>query len=191
MSHHAENRRGSSFLAEVIENTPGGERIVHCLQCGSCGGSCPNSADMEHTPRTVIAMISADRRKEALSGNTQWCCVSCYSCTSRCPQEIPITDIMYCLKRLAIRDGLVKHTPAPALAKTFTDLLDKYGRSFEIGIALKYLLLKKPFSLLRMGPMGMGMMARGRMSVLPTKIKNVEQLQAIIQKARQLGGRAS
>jgi heterodisulfide reductase subunit C len=190
MAQHTENRRGSSFLAEVMENTPGGERIVHCLQCGSCGGSCPNGADMQHTPRAVIAMISADQRKEALSTNTMWCCVSCYFCTSRCPQEIPITEIMYCLKRMSIRDGLARHTDAPALAKTFTDLLDKYGRSFELGIALRYLLVKKPFSLLRMGSMGMGMMSRGRMSMLPTKIKNIQQLQAIIQKARQLGGRS-
>jgi heterodisulfide reductase subunit C len=190
MTQHAESRRGSAFLAEVIENTPGGERIVHCLQCGSCGGSCPNGADMQHTPRAVIAMINANQRKEVLSTNTPWCCVSCYFCTSRCPQEIPITDIMYALKRLAIREGMAHGTDAPALAKTFTGLLDKYGRSFEVGIALKYLLLKKPFSLLRMGPMGMGMMARGRMSVFPTKIKNIDQLQAIIQKARQLGGRS-
>jgi len=34
--------------------------------------------------------------------------------------------------------------------------------------------------------MGMGMMSRGRMSVFPTKIKNIAQLQAIIQKAREL-----
>jgi heterodisulfide reductase subunit C len=189
MNQHAENRRGSSFLAEVMENTPGGERIVHCLQCGSCGGSCPNGADMQYTPRAVIAMINADKRQEVLSTNTMWCCVSCYFCTSRCPQEIPITEIMYSLKRLAIRDGLARETDAPALAKTFTDLLDKYGRSFELGIATRYLLFKKPFSLLKMGSMGMGMMARGRMSVFPARIKNIEQLQAIIQKARQLGER--
>ncbi|MBN2579773.1 MAG: 4Fe-4S dicluster domain-containing protein [Pirellulales bacterium] len=191
MTKVAENRRGSSFLAEVIENTPGGERIVHCLQCGSCGGSCPNGADMQHTPRAVIAMINANKRQEVLSTNTPWCCVSCYFCTSRCPQEIPITDIMYCLKRLSIREGLAQNTDATALAKTFTDLLDKYGRSFELGIATRYLLFKKPFSLLRMGPMGMGMMTRGRMAMFPTRIKNIEQLQAIIQKARQLGERTS
>ncbi len=181
-------QRGSSFLHEVIEGTPGGEQIVHCLQCGSCGGSCPNGADMQYTPRALFAMINADERTKVLSSNTMWCCVSCYFCTTRCPQNIPITELMYCLKRLAIRDGLAKDTDAPALAKTFTNLLDRYGRSFELGLASRYYLFNKPLALLRMGPLGLSMFTRGRMSLIPKKIKNIEQLQAIIKKARQLGG---
>jgi heterodisulfide reductase subunit C len=182
--------RGSAFLREVIAGTPGGERLVHCLQCGSCGGSCPNAADMQYTPRTLFALISADKREEVLASNTQWCCVSCYFCTTRCPQKIPITDIMYCLKRLAIRDGLAKDTDAPALAKTFTDLLDKYGRSYELGLASRFYLFNKPLAMLRMGPLGFSMLTRGRMSLVPKRIKNIGQLQAIIAKARQLGGRS-
>jgi heterodisulfide reductase subunit C len=36
-AHIAEKKR--TFLEEVIENTPGGERIAPCLQCGGCGGN--------------------------------------------------------------------------------------------------------------------------------------------------------
>lgn len=178
---------GNDFLEEVIAETPGGERIMHCLQCGSCGGSCPNGADMQYTPRALFALINANKREEVLRSNTMWCCVSCYFCTTRCPQQIPITDIMYALKRLAIRDGLAEDTDAPALAKTFTDLLDRYGRSFEFGLASRYYLFNKPMSMLKMGPMGMSMFTRGRMALTPTKIKKLDQLQAVINKARELG----
>ena len=188
MVTHQGHKPGSAFLAEVIENTPGGERIVHCLQCGSCGGSCPSGADMEHTPRTLFAMISAGRREEVLSANTMWCCVSCYFCTTRCPQKVPITEVMYTLKRLAIRDKLACDDDSPALAKTFTDLVERYGRAYEVGIALFYLGRKKPMSALRAGPMGMSMFFKGRMAILPTKIRQIEQLQAIIKKAREIGG---
>jgi len=188
MTNAAEHLRGAPFLREVIEGTPGGERIVHCLQCGSCGGSCPNGADMQFTPRTLFALINADRREAVLAANTMWCCVSCYFCTTRCPQKIPITDIMYCLKRMAIREGLAKNTDAPALARTFTDLLGRYGRSFELGLASRYYLFNKPLAMLRMGPLGLRMFTRGRMALLPTKIKKLDQLQAIIAKARELGG---
>ncbi len=183
--HHL---RGSAFLHEVISQTPGGERLVHCLQCGSCGGSCPNGADMQYTPRTIFAMIQANQREAVLTSNTMWVCVSCYFCTTRCPQKIPITDIMYTLKRLAIRDGLARHTDAPALAKTFTDLLDRYGRSFELGLASRFYLFNKPWAMLKMGPLGLSMFTRGRMSLIPSKIKRIDQLQAIIRKARELGG---
>ena len=107
-------RKKDSFLAQVIEATPGGERLLHCLQCGSCGGSCPSGADMEYTPRTIFALINAGERERVLAANTMWACVSCYFCTTRCPQEIPITDIMYTLKRMSIAQRLYHDTePRP------------------------------------------------------------------------------
>lgn len=188
MIHVPNDKRGLSFRDEVIAETPGGEQLAHCLQCGSCGGSCPNGPDMDHTPRTLFALINAGQREKVLSANTMWCCVSCYSCTTRCPQKIPITDIMYALKRLALREEMAKGTDAPALARTFTGLLDKYGRSFELGLASRYYLFNKPLSMLKMGPLGLSMFTRGRMSLVPTRIRQLDQLQAIIKKARELGG---
>lgn len=180
--------KGSAFLKEILDDAPGAERIVHCLQCGSCGGSCPNGADMQYTPRAVFALMNAGERERVLTSNTMWCCVSCYLCTTRCPQEIPITDIMYALKRLAIAEGLARDTDAPALAKTFTDMVEKYGRSFELGLASRYYLFNKPLAMLKMGPLGMKMFTRGRMALVPTKIRRLDQLQAIINKAKELGG---
>ncbi len=140
----------------MIEATPGGERLVHCLQCGSCGGSCPSGADMEYTPRTSVAMINAGDRDAVLAANTMWACVSCYFCTTRCPQEIPITDIMYTLKRMSIAEQRYHDTDAPALAKTFTDFVDKYGRSFEFGPGHR-LSPAEPAAagMMKMGPMGL------------------------------------
>ena len=42
--------------------------------------------------------------------------------------------------------------------------------------------------MLKMGPLGLSMFTRGRMALIPTKIRKLDQLQAIIQKAKQLGG---
>ncbi len=179
-------RKKDSFLAQVIEATPRGERLLHCLQCGSCGGSCPSGADMEHTPRTIFALINAGERERVLSANTMWACVSCYFCTTRCPQEVPITDIMYTLKRMSIAQRLYHDTDAPALAKAFTDFVDRYGRSFELGLATSYHLLNRPLQALKMGPMGLAMFRRGRMALAPSNIKNIGQLQAIIRKAKEI-----
>ena len=185
----AENTEGhrSAFMQEVIEATPDGERLMHCLQCGSCGGSCPNGADMQYTPRAIFAMIAGDLREEVLRSNTMWCCVSCYFCTTRCPQEIPITEIMYTLKRKSIAAGLAEGTDAPALARTFTDFVDKYGRSFEFGLASRYYLFNKPMSMFKMGGMGLSMFSRGRIALKPTRIRQLDQLQAIIRKAKEIG----
>ena len=56
---------------------------------------------------------------------------------------------------MSIAERRYKDTDAPALAKTFTDFVDKYGRSFEFGLATGYHLLNRPLSMMKMGPMGL------------------------------------
>ncbi|MCS7237620.1 MAG: 4Fe-4S dicluster domain-containing protein [Thermoguttaceae bacterium] len=181
------NKEGTSFLHQVMAETPRGERLLHCIQCGSCGGSCPNGPDMDYSPRILFALIQAGEREKVLSANTMWMCVSCYYCTTRCPQQIPITDIMYTLKRMSLREGLAKGTDAPALARTFVHYLATYGRAFELGLATRFYLFNKPLAMVKMGPLGLKMLAHGRMSLMPKRIRNIGQLQAIIAKAQDLG----
>lgn len=178
------------FFQDVMDATPHGERIRTCLQCGTCSGSCPNGPDMDVSPRALIAMLSAGEKDDVLAANTMWVCVACYYCTERCPKEIPITDLLYTLKAVAIRENRVKGTTAPALAKTFVDLVRKYGRAFELGLASRYFLTNKPISMLKMGPLGLSMFLKGRMTLTPTKIKGVDELRKIINKAEELGGKS-
>jgi heterodisulfide reductase subunit C len=74
------------FIGEVMAATAGESRLQLCIQCGTCGGSCPSAADMDHTPRMLFAMIRAGMRDAALRSNTPWMCVGCYFCSVRCPQ---------------------------------------------------------------------------------------------------------
>ena len=179
-----------TFLEEVSVAAPHGTRLRDCIQCGSCGGSCPNGAEMDHTPRHLFAMIQAGLREEVLSSNMMWQCVSCYLCTARCPQKIPVTDLMYTLRRMSVAEGCARDADALSLARSFAGYVDRYGRSFEFGIASRFYLTSKPGSLLRAGPLGLSMFKRGRMSLRPTRLRQIEQLRAIIAKARELGGGA-
>jgi len=183
----------SSFAHEVINATPVDPHLEQCIQCGTCGGSCPSGADMEHTPRAIFAMIAAGMRNEVLRSNTFWYCVSCYYCTVRCPQEVHITDLMYTLKRMSIKAGNYREstTPhSPDFSETFIDYVENYGRSFEFGLATRYHLKHHPLDMLKMAPMGLGMLRRRRMDLSPRKIKGIDQLKRILHKARQLGGEA-
>jgi heterodisulfide reductase subunit C len=186
--------RAPTFFEEVVNATPGGPTNLElCLQCGTCGGSCPSGADMDHTPRALFAMISAGMKKQVLSSNTPWYCVSCYYCTVRCPQEIHITDLMYTLKRMAIKEGYYRESTAadvPDFSQTFIGYVENYGRSFEFGLATRYHLAHHPLDMIKMAPMGLGMWRKGRMDLTPKRIKNLNQLKAILEKAKQLGGEA-
>jgi len=175
-----------NFLEKVVQFTPGDSRLEMCIQCGTCGGSCPSSADMDHTPRALFEMIRSDLSDEVLKSNTPWICVSCYNCVVRCPQEIQITDVMYTLKSMAIQVKLYQDSTAPDFSRTFIDMVENYGRSFELGLATRHYLKHFPLRLPAMAPMGLGMLSKKRMDFKPTKIKNIDQLQTILKKAKEL-----
>lgn len=192
MSITKSQARAPTFFEEVIANTPGKSNLEKCIQCGTCGGSCPSGSDMDHSPRTLFAMVEAGMKDEVLRSNTPWYCVSCYYCMSRCPQEVHITDIMSTLKRMAIKEGNYRDSSAadaPDFSDTFIDYVKAYGRSFELGLATRYHLRHHPLGAMKMATsMGLGMFLKGRMDLTPTRIKNLDQLQAILEKAKELGG---
>ncbi|MEJ2558881.1 MAG: 4Fe-4S dicluster domain-containing protein [Anaerolineae bacterium] len=171
-----------------MANTPGGEALRLCLQCGTCGGSCPSGEDMEYSPRRIFAMVGANMKDKVLRSNTPWYCVSCYYCMERCPQEIPITDIMYTLKRMAIAEGLYEDSDAPDWSQTLIGLVEQYGRSFELGLASRYHLTHRPLGKLSLGTFALDMLRRDRLALTPNPIKNVAQLKAILSKAKELEG---
>jgi len=175
-----------TLLHEVSVATAGVSNLEMCIQCGSCGGSCPSAADMDHTPRMIFAMLRAGMKDEVLRSNTPWVCVSCYHCVVRCPQKVHIPDVMYALKGMAIDGKLYKDSNAPDFAQSFVDFVENYGRSFEFGLATRHYLKHYPLRLPGMTSMGFGMLTSNRMSITPKKIKKMDQLKAILEKAKTL-----
>jgi heterodisulfide reductase subunit C len=141
---------------------------------------------MDHTPRMLFAMLRAGMREDALKSNTFWLCVSCYHCVVRCPQNVHIADVMYTLKSMAIQAKLFQNSTAPDFSQTFVDMVEEYGRSFELGLASRHYLKHFPLRLPSMTPMGMGMLSKKRMSLLPKRIKHLDQLKAILKRAKEL-----
>jgi len=177
-----------TFFEEVMANTPGGEALRLCMQCGTCGGSCPSGEDMDYTPRRIFAMVEAGLKDKVLRSNTPWYCVSCYYCTERCPQQIPITDIMYTLKRMAIANGLYEDSDAPDWSQTFIGMVEQFGRSYELGLATRYHLTHRPLGKIRLGTFALDMLRRDRLALTPSSIKNIDQLRAILNRAKELDG---
>jgi len=181
--------RAPTFFDQVVNATVGNTHLDMCIQCGTCGGSCPSGPDMEHTPRALFAMIKGEMKEQVLRSNTPWYCVSCYYCMTRCPQDVHVTDIMYTLKRMAIHEGLSKESSAsdaPGFSQSFIAFVENYGRSFELGLATRYHLTHHPLEVYKMAPMGWGMLRRGRMNLTPKPIKGLTELKAILNRAKQL-----
>lgn len=177
---------GTGFLDEVC-GMLGGDGICNCIQCGTCTGSCPNANEMEYSPRRMIAMVRAGMRKEVISSDSMWYCASCYLCTERCPQGVPVTHLMYSLRQLAFRNGFsYGPTGEPIMNRAFVDIIDRNGRVHEVSLMLTYYMQSSPLAVLKMAPIGLKMLLRGRMPLRPDTIKDRQQLTAIITKARAL-----
>lgn len=178
--------KGRALIEWVEARTPGDSRLEMCIQCGTCGGSCPSGQDMDHTPRQLFAMLRAELEEEVLESNTPWFCVSCYFCTVRCPQEVKITDIMYTLKTLAIAEGRSHANTARDFSESFIGYVERYGRSFEFGLATRHSLMHRSMSMPGLVELGMGMLTKGRLDMTPHKIENIGQLQKILNRAKEL-----
>lgn len=175
-----------TFLDEIKEMS-GCEEIDRCIQCGTCSSSCPMAVYMDYPPRKIIAMVKSGFREEALKSFTIWLCPSCYTCQVRCPANIKITDVMYALKRKAIEEKIYpSRFSIPVLDKEMSRLIAKYGRNSELWLVLNmYLKSRNIFGLLKMAPMGWGMMKTGRMSLKKEKIKNTRQLQNLLKAVKE------
>jgi len=169
-----------AFPAEIMAK-PGGEALRDCIQCGTCSGTCPLSVHMDLTPRRVIALTRAGLERDVLQSATPWLCASCYECQVRCPRGIKVTDIMYALKRRAIRKGLYpKRFAIPVLAKAFYSMVARNGRNSESRLVIELALRTNPFNLLKMAPVGLKLLKTGRMVFGQDRIQDPKQLRAIL-----------
>ncbi|UCF77795.1 MAG: 4Fe-4S dicluster domain-containing protein [Candidatus Eiseniibacteriota bacterium] len=171
-------------LLEEIAALPEGERVLSCLQCGTCSATCPVAALLEHSPRRIFAMIRAGMKEQVLGSVTPWLCSSCYDCTVKCPAQIKITEVMYALKRRSIREGLAnQNSDVHRFYQLFTEIVCKHGRIHELLLLLKYMALRHPLSMLSQGPVGLRMFGTGCMRVQPHRMKYRESFAKIVDKA--------
>jgi heterodisulfide reductase subunit C len=180
-----------SFSDEVANllHAAKGSPLKMCIQCGTCSGTCPAVEFMDHTPRRMIGMILAGYKDEVLASNTFWYCASCFHCTVRCPTDIDIAETMYALKRYSIWKHIEQEDVlGPTFSETFVKMIMRSGRSFEPVLATSYLLSAGVKEWIQEAYMATGLMLKGRMPVIPTKIKRLENFKRMVSKIIPLGG---
>jgi heterodisulfide reductase subunit C len=176
---------------DQVASFPDGYKVKNCIQCGSCTGSCPVSHAMDITPRQIVALFRAGYLEDILRSRALWICASCYACTVRCPVGIRVTDNLYALKRVADKMGVFpKKFPVHALSEAFVGNVRQYGRNWELWLGLKYYLSTRPLKLFSpsLQRFALDMFMRKRLAMLPTRIRRVSEVRAIIDKAEAMGG---
>jgi Fe-S oxidoreductase len=109
---------------ETLLQTPDGKRILTCIQCGTCAGTCPYGEYMDFPPRRIINMLRRGRIEEVFKSDSMLRCVACYACMSKCPRGIRLSDVLLPLVK---EQTLINQPEIPAeLQKTLQNTL-RYG----------------------------------------------------------------
>ena len=82
-----------------------GIHVQDCYQCQKCSVGCPVVFAMDYKPNQIMQMVSLGMKERVLNCHTIWVCASCYTCSTRCPNDIDIAGVMDRLRQAALREG--------------------------------------------------------------------------------------
>ena len=180
-----------SFAGEITNQMyeTGTRGLNCCIQCATCSAGCPAVEYMDHTPRRLIGMINAGLRDEVLDSNTFWTCASCYACSAHCPKGIKPSELMYVLKRYSMwKSRFRKDLVGPDFSRLFVRTIAKTGKSYEPGYAPAFIFEGGFTGLLREMQFAAKLLAKGRLAILPARIKRLDNFRAMLSRVMPLEG---
>ena len=151
-------------LVEVVREATG-DNAFKCYQCVKCTSGCPLADQFDLAPHQIMRSVQLNDIS-VLQSRSIWLCASCYTCATRCPQEIDVTGVIDALRIEALRRGVKPAEPEIAkFNKLFMRSVKIFGHVYELGLMASFnMALGRPFRDLKLG---MRMIARGKLSILP------------------------
>ena len=117
---------------DTLLDVPEGRRVLSCIQCGMCVGTCPHGEYMKFPPRKMIEMMRAGLFDEVLKSDSVLQCVACYACMVKCPRDIRLTETIL---RLVKEEALAGQTlPAELQACVSIDVILPGIEDDELGV---------------------------------------------------------
>lgn len=171
-----------AFSQQVKQSS--GVKLDRCYQCLTCTLGCPVAFAMDYHPNQIIRMVQLGLKQQVLSSSTIWICAGCETCVSRCPNEVDILRVMDALREIALQEKIRgKEITIPAFHQTFLDSVRRFGQQHELSMLL--LLKLKTRDIFSDIGLGMRMFLKGKLKLLPPRVKGLKEIRAIFEKAAQ------
>lgn len=166
-----------AFIAAVEKES--GQNIATCYQCGNCTAGCPCAPEYDLQVSQVMRAVQAGQKELALSAASLWLCVSCSTCSLRCPNNIDVACVMDVLRHMAAREGKRQYGIS-AFWQSFLTTVRYTGRSFELGIMAMYMARTgKIFTDVDLTPR---ILPKNKLSPIPHPIAGKEQVAKIFER---------
>jgi len=120
-----------AFLKEVSDRS--GQNLMSCYQCRRCAAGCPVGDETEVTPDRLVRMILMGEKDDALNNLLVWKCVACYTCGTRCPNNIHTSRINETLKQMSKEAHAEPKIPRVfSFHSSFMKAVSHFGRNNEL-----------------------------------------------------------
>lgn len=175
---------GKDFVKKIRNTT--GVDVKACYQCGKCSAGCPVAFAMDYTPRMVMRLLQLGQKEEVLKARSIWLCAQCETCSSRCPRNLHPDKVMEFLRIEAKNAGIKADYPVAAFNEIFLKSVESGGRSYEFGLAIGHNLATR--KLMKDAGLAPAMLAKGKLKIMPPKIKGIDQVRRIFANVRKMEG---
>ena len=171
-----------AFLNRVKKISEAG--LERCYQCLTCTLSCPVALDMDYPPHQIMRMVHLGLKKQVLSSASIWLCTTCETCVARCPQEVDVLRMMDTLREIALQEKVKgKETVITIFHETFLKSIRTFGRQHELSMML--LLKLKSRDIFSDLYLGIKMLFKRNLGLLPPKMKGVKEIKTIFEKTKE------
>lgn len=149
--------------------------VRDCFQCQKCSAGCPVAFAMDYKPNQVIQMLSLGMEDRLLTCKTIWLCASCYTCSTRCPNDIDVAGVMDRLRQTALKT----HVPAaerdvPLFHKAFLDSIRSHGRVHELSMMVRYkMATRRYFDDVKLG---WKLFTKGKLRFFPARVADRKRI---------------
>lgn len=161
--------------SEPFEET----RVRQCYQCGKCTAGCPVAEHMDVAPNQLVRLAQLREYERGMACMAVWACVSCQTCTARCPQSVDCAGVMDVFRQMAAEKGTAPPDLLRVLVfqRAFLDSIRRNGRvnEIEMMVLFKTMAFMKDFNvplLMKDSLLAPKLMQRGKFHVVGEKVKD-------------------
>jgi Fe-S oxidoreductase len=94
-------------------------KLLECIQCGVCSGSCPVSIKANLNVRRLMRDVVFSRKLNIPPSDTLWSCTTCSTCEVRCPKGLIPFDVIIGMREFVVEEGWIEPTIRDALESVF------------------------------------------------------------------------
>ncbi|MFA4966054.1 MAG: 4Fe-4S dicluster domain-containing protein [Thermoleophilia bacterium] len=168
-----------TFSAEILATT--GINAATCYQCGKCSAGCPMASESDLRPHNIMRLVIQGRREQALADETIWLCLTCETCSARCPNGCDPARVIDAVRELSLEEGsATQPRRIAAFHRAFLSRIRATGRLHEVGMVVDYKLRSGDFmSDVTNAP---AMLTRGKLSLRAERIDGVDEMKRMFAK---------